>query len=228
MKIMSIWFITLVLMSPSLKNQAQNISSNEEQIIKSIIDTRLKSDDLVRKYTWTMRTEVLKQSEVLNILIEKARYDENGQVVYKTLNQQGEKMPTGFLIKKIAEDEKENLEKFLYGMRDFLHQYSLPESGAVTKFITSASWTMEDSNKEILFTHSDVIVPGDKLSWFINVDGYTTSRIEVFTKFEGDNVNFTAVFVTLPNGLNYMSYAEALVPSKNITLQIQKYDYMPE
>jgi hypothetical protein len=221
-------FIILVFMSPSIKNQAQDVSNNEEQIIKSIIDTRLKSDELVRNYTWTMRTEVLKQSEVLNILIEKAEYDQNGQVVYKTLNQQGEKMPTGFLIKRIAEDEKENLEKFLYGMRDFLHQYSLPGSEAVIKFITGASWTMKDSDKEILFTHSDVIVPGDKLNWFVNVNGYTTSRIEVITKFEGDVVNFTAVFVTLPNGLNYMSYAEALVPAKNITLQIQKYDYMPD
>jgi hypothetical protein len=220
--------VFLVLMVQSIKIQAQNISSNEEQIIKNIIDTRLKSDGLARKYTWTMRTEVLKQSEVLNILIEKAQYDQNGNVISKTINEQGEKMPTGFLIKKIAENEKESLEKFLYGMRDFLHQYSLPESEAVTKFITGASWTMQDSDKEILFTRSDVIIPGDKLNWFVNVSGYSTSRIEVSTKFEGDEVNFTAVFVTLPNGLNYMSYAEALVPAKNITLQIQKYDYMPE
>ena len=62
-----------------------------------------------------------------------------GRWFIKRLNQEGEKMPTGFLIKKIAEDEKENLEKFLYGMRDFLHQYSLPESTAVAKFISGAS-----------------------------------------------------------------------------------------
>jgi hypothetical protein len=216
----------MVLMGCPIRNMAQNVSSNEEQIIKSIIDTRLKSLDLDRKYSWTMRTEVLKQAQVLNILIEKALYDANGQVVYKTLNQEGEKMPTGFLIKKIAEDEKESLEKFLYGMRDFLHQYSLPESTAVAKFISGASWNMEDGNKEILFTRSDVIVPGDKLNWFVNVDGYTTSRIEVTTTFEGDAVTFSAVFTTLPTGLNYMSYAEAIIPAKNITLQIQKYDYI--
>lgn len=206
----------------------QTVTANEERIIKSIIETRINSDKLALKYSWTMRTEVLKQSEVLNILIEKAQYNETGQVVYKTLNQQGEKMPKGFLIKKIATAEKENLEKFLYGMRDFLHQYSLPASEAVAKFITGASWAMKDSDKEILFSRSDVIVPGDKLNWFVNVNGYSTSRIEVLTKFEGDEVSFTAVFVTLPNGLNYMSYAEALVPAKNITLQIQKYDYVPD
>ena len=57
---------------------------------------------------------------------------------------------------------------------------------------------MEDGNKEILFTRTDVIVPGDKLNWFVNVDGYTTSRIEVTTTFEGDAVTFSAVFTTLP------------------------------
>ena len=74
----------MVLIGSPIKKPGAKHLSNEEQIIKSIIDTRLKSIDLDRKYSWTMRTEVLRQAQVLNILIEKAQYDENGQVVYKT------------------------------------------------------------------------------------------------------------------------------------------------
>ena len=35
-----------------------------------------------------------------------------GQLAQKVLNEQGAKMPTIFLIKEIAESEKENMEKF--------------------------------------------------------------------------------------------------------------------
>jgi hypothetical protein len=48
------------------------------------------------------------------------------------------------------------------------------------------------------------------------------------TTFEGDEIHFTATFITLRNGLTYMGYAEMLIPAKNMTLQIQNYDYTPE
>jgi hypothetical protein len=137
-------------------------------------------------------------------------------------------MPTAFLIKEIAETEKENMEKFLFGLRDFLKKYSLQEPEQVKRFISAATWQVVDSTREFVFTGRNIEENGDQLTWNVEDILYNTSRIEVLTDFQGDVIHFTATFKRLRDGLNYMAYAEAHIPSKNITLQIQNYDYIQE
>ena len=207
---------------------AQNTAAEDSELANQIVTARKTSNDLMPKYSWTSRTEVFKSREIMNIMIEKNHYDQQGQLVQKVLNEQGAKMPTAFLIRDIAEAEKENMEKFLYGLRDFLKKYSLQGTEQVKRYITTATWQMVDSTHEYFFTGKNVEENGDKLNWWVEEMNYATSRIEVCTTFEGDDVHFTATFTRLRDGLNYMAYADAHIPSKNITLQIQNYDYILE
>jgi hypothetical protein len=150
--------------------RAQNKETEITDLTNNIFTARQISNDLLPKYSWTSRTEILKSREILNIMIENNRLDQQGHLVQKVLNEQGAKMPKAFLIREIAESENENVE-------DIFH---------------------------------------------------STSRIEVSTRFEGDVVHFIGTFIRLRDGLNYMAYAEAHIPAKNITLQIQNYDYTRE
>ena len=111
--------------------KAQNREDELIKLVTQILGARTTSNDLLPKYSWTSRTEILKSKEILNIMIEKNMYDQQGQLVHKVLNEQGAKMPTAFLIRNIAESEKENMEKFLFGLRDFLKKYSLQETNQV-------------------------------------------------------------------------------------------------
>jgi len=207
---------------------AQNKEAEVSQLVNRIIGERKSSNDLLLKYCWTSRTEILKSKEVLNIMIEKNQYGPDGKVIKKVLNEQGAKMPKAFIIHKIAEEEKENIEKFLFGLRDFLKKYSLQESAQVKRFIAAATWQVVDSTHEFIFNGRNVEEEGDQMTWMVEDVHYSTSRIEVTTKFQGDVVHFTGAFVRLKDGLNYMAYAEAIIPSRNITLQLQNYDYMQD
>jgi hypothetical protein len=207
---------------------AQDLNTETSEIVKQIFLARTTSNDLLPKYTWTSRTEILKSKEILNIIIEKNQYDKQGQLVHKTLNEQGAKMPTAFLIKEIAESEKDNMEKFLFGLRDFLKKYSLQETDQVKRFISAATWQVVDSTHEYIFTGRNVEEQGDQLIWLIDDKSYSTSKIEVNTIFEEDIIHFSAAFVRLKDGLNYLAYAEAHIPAKNITLLIHNYDYVLE
>jgi hypothetical protein len=225
----SLLFSALIFGVAFLHNlTAQNLNSEISEIVKQILVARVTSNDLLPKYTWTSRTEILKSKEILNIMIEKNQYDQQGQLVQKLLNEQGAKMPTAFLIRNIAESEKENMEKFLFGLRDFLKKYSLKEADQVRRFISAATWQVVDSTHEFVFTGRNVEENGDQMIWNVEDVTYCTSRIEVQTTFEGDLIHFTASFMRLKEGLNYMAYAEAHIPAKNITLQIQNYDYILE
>jgi len=207
---------------------AQNKDAELATLVDQILMERKTCNDLLPKYSWTSRTEILKSKEILNLIIEKNQYDLEGKIVKKVLNEQGAKMPKAFLIKEIAEAEKENMEKFLYGLRDFLKKYSLQGIDQVKHFIEAATWQVVDSTHEFVFTGRNVEEEGDQMVWMVEDIHYSTCRLEVFTTFEGDAVHFTGTFTRLRDGLNYLAYAEAHIPAKNITLQIQNYDYILE
>ncbi len=207
---------------------AQNKDTELSILVDQILLERKTSINLLPKYSWTSRTEILKSREILNIMIEKNQYDQQGNLIQKVLNEQGAKMPTAFLIKEIAETEKENMEKFLYGLRDFLKKYSLQGTDQVKRFIAAATWQVVDSTHEFVFTGRNVEEDGDQMTWMVEDIHYSTCRLEVHTIFHGDAVHFTGTFTRLRDGLNYLAYAEAHIPAKNITLQIQNYDYMME
>ena len=221
-----IMIVGLLLAEQSLPAQTKDAEVSE--LLKQILKERETSNNLLLKYSWTSRTEVLKSKEIMNMMIEKNNYDSQGQLVQKVLNEQSAKMPKAFLIREIAESEKENIEKFLFGLRDFLKKYSLQESAQVKRFIAAATWQVVDSTHEFIFNGRNVEEEGDQMTWMVEDMHYATSRIEVTTKFQGDVVHFTGAFVRLKDGLNYMAYAEAIIPSKNITLQLQNYDYFQE
>jgi len=50
--------------------------------------------------------------------------------------------------------------------------------------------------------------------------------LSVTTTVEQDQVNLSATFKTLANGLNYVGFGQVDVPAKNLSLQVQNYDYL--
>jgi hypothetical protein len=228
MNIIRLFFFMIIIMPAGRNLMAQAKEAEAAELSSQIFRAREASNELLLKYSWTSRTEVLKSKEVLNIMIEKNQFDAAGKPVQKLINQQGAKMPKVFLIREIAETEKENMEKFLFGMRDFLKKYTLQGTDQVKRFIDMAAWQVVDSTHEFIFTGKNVEEAGDQLTWMVEDIHYTTARIEVTTRFEDDLVYFTGTFLRLKDGLNYMAYAEAVIPSKNITLQLQNYDYIRE
>jgi len=207
---------------------AQNNSTQIPELANQILSAKKISLELLHKYSWTSRTEILKSKEVLNIMIEQNQYTTEGQLVQKLINQQSAKMPKAFLIRNIADAERNNIEKFLYGLRDFLKKYALQETDQVTRFIAAATWQVADSTHEFVFTGKNVEQKGDELTWWVEGNHYSTARIEVNTVFEKNVVHFTGTFMRLRDGLNYMNWAEAYIPAKKITLQLQNFDYIME
>jgi hypothetical protein len=85
-----------------------------------------------------------------------------------------------------------------------------------------------DSAHAFVFTGKNAVEDGDHIIWIIDDVIYSTCRLEIFTKFEGEVVHITGTFMRLKNGMNYLAHAEAFIPSKKITLRICNSDYMME
>jgi hypothetical protein len=91
--------------------------------------------------------------------------------------------------------------------------------------MNQAATTGPDASGLIVMTGSNVVLPGDNLSVWTLAATRQTRKIQANTFYEGDVVELTATFNSLPSGLNYMAYAEVTIPAKQMSIQVQNFDY---
>jgi len=205
--------------------QAQAALSSNANAAVQITEARKANDTLMRQYTWNSRTELLENNEVKDIRLELNNYAPDGTLQRSLLNDTGASLPRGFLRRAIAEDQKKKVEEYLTGLRGLLDQYTLSTTGKILDFMTSANTIGPDASGLLEMTGHNVVSPGDTLSIWTDARTRKTRRLLVNGFYQGDIVTVTATFNTLPSGLTYMAYADVSVPAKQMTVQVQNFDY---
>jgi hypothetical protein len=197
-----------------------------EGLANLIIAARQKNAALMKQYSWNCRSELSENGAPKDTRIDTVTWGPDGQPQHTLLNDQRNPLPGGFLRKRIAEKEREEVETYLKSLRTFLHQYTLPTAGQVINLISSATIPAPGPDGALQISGAGVVVPGDTVSLTINAPTRQTLRMTIMTFFKGDEVTVTATFKTLASGLNYAAYIQVNVPDKNLTLLIQNYDYI--
>lgn len=221
-----ILFITVLISlawSPAVP--AQTAPSATANRAVQITEARQANAALMHHYTWTSRTEIIDQGQVKDTRLEMLHYDPFGQLQRSVLNDSSAPLPRGFLRKAVAEDEKQKLETYLTGLRGLLEQYTLPSTGKVLDFMMSATPMGPDAAGLFSMVGNNVVLPSDSLTIWVNGITRHVARIQVNSSFQGDPVQLHATFSTLPSGLNYVAYAEATVPTKQLSVQVQNFNY---
>jgi hypothetical protein len=182
---------------------------------------------LMHHYQWNSRIEVLENGQVKDTRIELVSYGWGGQLQRTTLNDQAARLPIGFLRRAIQEKERQRLEVYLVGLRQLIDLYTMPNTGKIYDFMMTAVPAGPDANGQFTLAGQSIVQPGDGLTLWVNPWTRHPTHAQITTNFQGDTVNVTATFATIPaSGLNYVSFAEATVPSKSLSVQVQNYDYV--
>ena len=82
-----------------------------------------------------------------------------------------------------------------------------------------------DAEGLISMSGNNVVLPGDNLTMWIDLSTRHLRKIQVTTFYKEDVAQLHATFQTLPSGLNYVAFAEATVPAKQLSVQVQNVDY---
>jgi hypothetical protein len=217
--------VGLLALSWPLTILAQSALSAEAASAVQIAEARKANDALMRQYAWNSRTELTEQGEVKDTRIELVNYAPDGQLHRSLLNDQSAPLPRGFLRRAVAENKKQEMETYLTGLRQLIDQYTLPTTGKILDFMTQARLTGPNASGLLSMTGNNVVSPGDTLTVWTDVRTRHTRRIQVNTTFQGNAVELTATFNTLVSGLTYVAYAEVTVPAKQLSVQLQNYDY---
>jgi hypothetical protein len=204
--------------------QAFAAQSNVNMTVE-ITNARKANAKLMQEYSWNCRTELLEAGQVKDTRIDLVKYGPDGHLQRSLLNDQSALLPFGFLRRAIAEDRKAELEKYLTALRHLLDQYTLPTEGKVLDFMNQATVTGPNAKGLLEMTGESVVVPGDTFTVWTDERTWQTRRIKVQTLYEGNAVSVDATFTTLSSGLAYMNYAEVTVPAKQLSIQVQDFDY---
>ena len=186
--------------------------------------SRAQNAALMKQYTWNERTDFMVNGQQKDLRIDLVNFGPDGKIQRTVLNDQHSPLPGGFFRRKAAENKIKDLEKYMEGLKSALYQYTLPTPGAVMNFLNAAT-TVPAQNGQLMVTGQNVVQPGDSLTIWMDAATKKTQKTVVTTAFEGNPVNVTATFATLPNGLNYVAYAEVTIPAKGYSLLIQNFNY---
>ena len=217
-------FVVLALGLPHAARAQSSLAAEANRAVR-ITEARRANAALMHQYTWDCRTEIIEQGMVKDTRIDLVNYGWNGQLQRTLLNDQSAPLPRGFLRRAIAEQERQKMETYLTGLRSILDQYTLPTAGKILDFMTSARTTGPDAAELFQMSGNNVVSPGDSLTLWMNAATKHVARMQVNTAFQGDTVQLNATFSTLPSGLNYVAYAEATVPNKQLSVQVQNFNY---
>jgi hypothetical protein len=225
MKVLNILAIGLLFLgTPHFIMAQDQLAARAETAVK-ITEARKANARLMHEYSWNSRTELIVDGVVKDMRLELVQYGPDGRLQRIVQNEQGASLPFGFLRRAIAENKRKEMETYLKGLRDLLDQYTLPTAGKVLDFMDKATTTLADDGRLILMSGTSVVVPGDSLSVWTEAATRHTHKIQVDTFFQGEAVNLTATFKTLRRGLTHVDYAEVVVPGKNMSVQVQNFNY---
>lgn len=197
-----------------------------QALAASIVSARQKNAALMKQYSWNCRVEILENGQVLDTRIDLVNFGPDGNPQYTLLNDQGSSLPHGFLRRRLEQRDRERTDKYIKEVRALLNEYTLPASASVGTFLATATIQAPDANGLLQITGGSVVKPGDTLSLWATAPGGQISRLKAMTFYEGDEVNLTASFKTLASGLSYLAYATVTIPARNLTIQVQDFDYL--
>jgi hypothetical protein len=221
-----IYFLGIIMQFPADHGYGQQTSSFAKELDLKFYQSRKISTELDKRYSWESRTDVTKDGKVMDILIEHVNYGPDGKMQRKIINDQEAKLPSSFLIHQVAEDMKAKMINFMNNLHLFLEKYALTDEEKGTLFFLKAVIGDPDPEGQILVSGENVIIQGDRLQWWIDTHNYAITKASISTIFDGDQIEFTATYKNIPPGLNYMAFAEILVPAKSIMVQLHNYDYI--
>ena len=216
--------LLLLLFFPLIVQQ-QKFLLNTSEIDQTFSKVWKTSEASRKQYSWKAKTEVTRDDKVMQVLIEEVSHTSNGLQIRKVISNQEAPLPSTIIIRQIAEDQKSKIVAFMSDLRIFLEKYALEDDSTRHSFFSKASISTPDARGQILVSGSNVLTKGDKLKWWIDTRSYTIAYVTILTTFKGISAEFSATYYLLPD-LNYMSKAKILVPSKNMVIKLQFYDFI--
>jgi hypothetical protein len=190
----------------------------------------------LRQYTWQSRTELRVEGEVKQVRLEQVRFDLDGRLQKTTIGggtasadaaRPGPPGPAGAVRKRVVAQKKEEFQQMLAELGALAESYAHMTPARMSAFATRAVITpgqgIETGSARI--QGRDVVIPGDRMTIWIDPIGSAMRRIEIATFYEGRPVSIAADYRRLENGLTYQARSTLRYAEKGVEVAVETFDY---
>ena len=196
----------------------------------------------LRAYAWKQRVQVTLKGEAKPAKLYQMRYDVDGKVQKTELTSEAPKKEPekedrgrdrgrrgGDAVKKqIVENKIEDAKEYAAALADLCKDYLAPSPDLLTAFFSKAKPTQVPGGM-VQLTGQDVLTKGDKLVYEIDADTQALKRVMFTAPLEGDPVDGTVEFGSVPNGgPNYAARVTVNAPAKKLTATIENFEYVKQ
>lgn len=193
----------------------------------------------LKAYSWKQRVQVTLKGEPKPAKLYQMRYDVDGKLQKTALTADAPKKEPekdggrdrgrrgGDAVKnKIIENKIEDAKEYAAALADLCKDYLAPSPDLLKAFFAKAK-PVQVPGGLVQIVAEEVLTKGDKLVYEINPDTQGLKRVLFTAPLEGDPVDGTVEFASVPNGgPNYAARVTVNAPAKKLTATIENFEYV--
>ena len=188
----------------------------------------------LRHFTWKSRTELRIDGEVKQVRLEQVRFALDGQLQKTAIGGESAATasrptvpgPAGALKKRIVARKAEALTSTLADLAHLAESYAHLSPERRQTFASRAVASPDGAVVGALrLSGRDVVMPGDRLTAWIDPASGVPRRVEIATFHDGQAVTIATDYRRLPAGLTYQARSVLRYPTQGLDVTVETFDY---
>ena len=224
--------LSVVALAQSATQQPQMES---QQRMQAIAQSTMQNAQLLKQYTWKMRTEIEYKDEVKGVKLDQVRFDLDGKpqltaisAPLETKESSGIRPRKKHRRQKRIDNKVENKQEYVQRLISLSNRYLTPSQlGTQRLFQTGEFWQGKGPMDPVIRIEAgSLIKPGDALTLMIDPQTRKPLQARIETNLDGDPVSVVADYRVLPNGPSYVARMVIQASQKRMQVKIENFDYV--
>jgi hypothetical protein len=201
----------------------------EQTLIDSIKKSLADSQKVLRQYEWIETTVIGHKGEEKSRVVKRCYYGEEGTLQKVLVTAPPKEKRTRGIRGMIKREKQEEMKKYMEAAEALVHKYlpASPIKVQACKAAGKASILLTDPGKRATVVLSDYLMPGDALSFTVDLVKESLLSIGVSTLLGEDNdpVTLGVGLGTFPNGTIYTAKTILDAKAKEIQVTVENSGY---
>jgi hypothetical protein len=186
----------------------------------------------LKQYSWTMRVGVTLKGEPKPPKVYTMRFDLDGKLQKTQLSADGPVAPPpsgggGRLKEHVKEKKIAEAKQWAGELADLTKSYLTPSPALMETFFGQAQTVAAPDGATQVYAEN-LLVQGDKLVYEIDPSTAALQRSMFHSILDGDPIDGTVEFATLPAGPRYAARTTVNAPAKQLTATIENFNYIKQ
>ena len=189
--------------------------------------TAKQNAQLMRQYTWQMRTELTLKGEPKPAQLYQMRFDADGKPQKTLISAPVEQDKKRGIRGRIRENKIEEFKDWAGELSELVKDYLAPTPGTMMDFYSKAAYAHAPDGS-VQVSSTNFLNKGDKATFWLDPNTQIPIRFTFETVLDKDAVSGQVDFAQVAGGPQYASRVTINVPSKEVTSKIENFNYQKQ